>query len=139
MKNIVEINPGEILIKFTEPRAGKLTFKDLGLENDELFIESGFLRLVFDLEGIGEHDYYSVPTVEIGYKENMAATHWQCEFNDTQILDKTDHHGNSTVILLSKKKLEELEHRHENKLVIHAEFPEKAHLLAEKSYINLFK
>ncbi|MCP4440924.1 MAG: hypothetical protein GY810_18540 [Aureispira sp.] len=139
MKNIVEINPGEIMIKFNEPRAGKLTFKDLGLENDEMFIESGFLRLVFDLEGIGEHDYYSVPTVEIAYKENMAETRWVCEFNDEEILDKTDHHGHSTVILLSKKKIEALEHRHENKLVIHAEFPEKAHLLAEKSYINLFK
>ena len=139
MKNVVEINPGEIMVKFNKPRAGKLTFKDLGLENDEMVLDGGFLRLVFDLEGIGEHHYYSVPTIEVAYKENMDETHWQCEFNGTQILDKTDHHGHSTVILLSKKKIKELEHHHQNKLIVHAEFPEKAHLLAEDSYINLFK
>lgn len=139
MEAQVEINQGEIKLKFSEPNAGKLTFADLGLNDKDLVLESGMLRLVFDFEGIGEHHYYQVPTIEIAYKENMAETHWQCDFNRTTILDKMDHHGHSTVLLLDRKKISELEHHHENKLIVHAEFPESAHLDAAKSYINLFK
>ncbi|MFT5823535.1 MAG: hypothetical protein ACI8ZM_004797, partial [Crocinitomix sp.] len=32
-----------------------------------------------------------------------------------------------------------LEHHHENKLIVHAEFPKETHLIAEESYINFFK
>ena len=111
----------------------------MGITNDELYLEGGFLRLVFDLENIGEYAYYNVPTIEISYKENMAATHWQCEFNGVTILDKIDHHGSATVILLKKSKLEELQNHHENKLIVHAEFPESVHIKAADSYINFFK
>ena len=97
------------------------------------------LRLVFDFEGIGEHDYYQVPTVEIAYKEEMAETHWQCDFNEETIIDKTDHHGHSTVILMNRNKLSSLEHHHKNALIVHGEFPEPVHVLAEGSYINFFK
>ncbi len=138
MGEIIDINNGEVKVKFTKPVKGKVTLKDLGLSNDDLNLESGLLRLVFDLEGIGEHHYYQVPTIEIAYKEEVAETHWQCDFNDTTILDKMDHHGHSTVILLNRKTLNELEHRHENTLVVHAEFPQKVHLDVDKSYINLF-
>lgn len=93
----------------------------------------GFLRLSFDLEGIGEHQYYAVPTVEVSYSENCAKTLWQCEFNGETLLDKVDHHGNSTVLLLDRNKMADLEHHHNNNLVIHAEFPEKVQLLAEDS------
>lgn len=95
--------------------------------------------MVFDLEGIGDHDYYAVPTIEVAYLEEMGETHWQCEFNDEVILDKTDHHGHSTVMLLNRNRLGELEHHHQNELTVHAEFPGPVHLDAEKSYINLFK
>ena len=135
----IEINQGEIKVKFTEPTAGKLSFADLGIKNEDMNIESGVLRLVFDFEGIGEHQYYQVPTVEVSYEENMGETHWQCDFNRTTILDKMDHHGHSTVLLLDRKKVSELEHHHENKLIIHAEFPAKVHLDATKSYVNFFK
>jgi hypothetical protein len=139
MGQLIEINQGEIVVKFTSPTTGKVTFKDLGISDDQLVLDGGFLRLKFDMEGIGEHDYFAVPTVEVGYKENCAETHWQCDFNGETILDKTDHHGHSTVLLMSRKKLSELEHRHENELVIHAEFPEAVHLIASDSYINFFK
>jgi hypothetical protein len=95
--------------------------------------------MVFDFEGIGEHHYYKVPTIEIAYKEEVAETHWQCDFNEETILDKTDHHGHSTVVLLDRNKLSKLEHHHENKLILHAEFPATAHLDLDKSYINFFK
>ena len=139
MGQLIEVNQGEIAVKFTSPTAGKITFEQLGITDEQLVLEGGFLRLLFDLEGIGEHDYFAVPTIEVAYLENCAETHWQCDFNGETILDKYDHHGNSTVMLLNRKKISSLEHHHENKLIVHAEFPEKVHLSASGSYINFFK
>lgn len=135
----IELNQGEVKVKFSKPVSGKVTFSELGLKNEDVSLESGVLRLVFDFEGIGEHDYFQVPTIEVAYKEEMAETHWQCDFNDTTILDKMDHHGHSTVILLDRKKISNLEHHHENKLIVHAEFPEAANINVANSYINIFK
>lgn len=139
MGQLIEVNQGEVIVKFTAPTKGKITFEELGITDDQLVLDGGFLRLLFDMEGISEHDYFAVPTVEIAYNEKVAETHWQCEFNGETILDKFDHHGNSTVLLLNRDKLSSLEHHHENKLIIHAEFPEKVHLSASGSYINFFK
>ncbi len=138
MNQVVEVNQGEIRINFSEPVQGKTTLEDLGLSDNDLVFEGGLLRMVFDFEGMGPHRYYSMPTIEIAYKENMAETHWLMEFNENTILDKTDHHGRSTVILMSRKKWEESEHHHENKLILHAEFPGPVHLIAADSYINFF-
>lgn len=139
MGHSVEVNQGEVIVAFDAPESGKLSFKDLGITKDQLTLEGGFLRLVFNLSGISEPQYYQMPTVEIAYDENCAETHWQCEFNEETILDTMDHHGHTTVLLLNRKKLEELEHRHENTLIVHAEFPEPVHVDPEKSYINFFK
>lgn len=139
MSQTIELNQGEVKVNFSSPTAGKVTFAELGLKDEDLVFEGGLLRLVFDFEGIGEHHYYQVPTVEIAYKEEMAETHWQCDFNDETIIDKTDHHGHSTVILLNRNKLSSLEHHHQNALIVHGEFPEPVHVLAEGSYINFFK
>jgi hypothetical protein len=138
MSEQVELNQGEIKINFSSPSAGKISFKELGIKDEDLVFKNGLIRMVFDFEGIGEHHYFKVPIIEFGYQENMAETHWICEFNDQTILDKTDHHGHSTIMLLDRKKLSELEHHHENKLIVHAEFPQGAHVLAEKSFINFF-
>ncbi len=139
MGQLIEVNQGEVVVKFTSPTPGKISFADLGIKDEDLVLDGGFLRLKFDMEGIGEHDYYAVPTIEVAYKENCAETHWQCDFNGETIVDKKDHHGNSTIMLMNRKKLSELEHHHENKLVVHAEFPEKVHIDTAKSSINLFK
>ena len=139
MSQSIEINQGEIKVNFSSPTKGKLTFKDLGITDDQLVIEGGFMRLQFDMEGIGEHDFFAVPTIELSYRENCAETHWQCDFNEETILDKMDHHGHSTVLLLNRKKIASLEHHHKNVLTIHDEFPEPVHLIAEDSYVNFFK
>ena len=139
MENTVELNKGEIKLKFNEPISGKVSFADLGLKDEDLVINGGFMRLVVDIEGIGEHSYFQVPTFEISYVEKLGETHWQCDFNRTTIVDKTDNHGNSTVILLDRKKIRNLEHHHENKLILHAEFPDTVHIIAKDSYLNLFK
>ncbi|GAB5418087.1 MAG: hypothetical protein Crog4KO_31670 [Crocinitomicaceae bacterium] len=135
----VDITPGEINIAFDAPNSGKVTLKELGVTDDQLTLKSGFLRLVFNLSGIGEHQYYQMPTIELAYRENCSEIHWQCEFNEETILDTLDHHGHTSVLLLNRKKLESLEHRHENILIVHGEFPEPVHLSAENSYINFFK
>ena len=135
---LAEITQGEIKIKFEKPVKGKVSLKELGLTEDSITLENGLLRLVFDMEGIGEHHYFQVPTITIAYKEEVGETHWQVDFNEQTILDKTDHHGHSTVILLDRKKIAELEHHHKNQLVIHAEFPQTVHVLASESFINLF-
>ena len=138
MSKTVKLNQGEIKINFTSPTAGKTSFKDLGLSSSDMHFEGGLLRMVFDFEGIGEHSYFKMPTIEVAYQENMAETHWQCDFNQETILDKTDHHGKSTVILMDRNKLASLEHHHKNALILHAEFPKSVHIDAENSYINFF-
>lgn len=139
MAQLIEVNQGEVVIRFTSPVSGKVSFATLGIKTEDLNLEGGFLRMVFDFEGIGEHHYFQVPTINVAYGKDVKETHWQCDFNGTTILDKTDHYGDSTVILLSREKLAALEHHHENKLVLHAEFPEAVNILAEQSYINFFK
>lgn len=139
MSEIVEINPGEVQVKFSEAKGGKLTFSDLGLKAEDLFIKGGMLRLVFNMDQIKEHDYYKIPTVEITYDEEVGKTHWQCDFNEETILDKIDNHGHSTILLMDRKKIGELEHHHQNRLIVHGEFPEPVHIDVDKSYINLFK
>jgi hypothetical protein len=138
MSQTVEINQGEIIVNFKTPTAGKVSFADLGIKNEDLVFDGGLVRMVFDFEGIGEHHYFKMPTIEVTYQEEMAETHWQLDFNEETILDKTDHHGHSTIILFNRNKLSELEHHHENKLILHAEFPKAAHIIAEKSFINFF-
>ena len=135
----VEINQGEIKVKFNEPTSGKISFEELGIEKESIEVKNGLLRLVFDLEGIGEHDYYQVPTIEVFYEENMSETHWICEFNGKTILDKLDHHGHSTILLLNREVLSKLEQHHENVLIIHAEFPQPAKLNLKQSSVRLFK
>ena len=138
MEQEIEINPGEIVINFNTPVKGQQTFAELGLKDEDLLLESGLLRLVFNMERIADHRFYRVPTIEISYKEEVGETHWQCDFNGETILDKMDHHGHSTVILLNRDKLTKLIHHHENKLVLHAEFPQAVHLLSNYSFINFF-
>ena len=134
----VVLNQGEIRIKLLSPITGKVTLKELGLDMNELKLEGGLLRLVFDLEGIGEHQYFHKPTIQIASKEKVGATHWQCEFNEEVILDKIDHSGQKTVMLLDREILKNLEHHHQNELIVHGEFPEEVNLCVEHSYINFF-
>lgn len=139
MGQTIELNEGEIKVKFSGEASGKISFKELGLTDDQVTLDGGFLRLVLELTNVDTMNYFAVPTIEVGYAENTSETHWQCEFNEETILDKMDHHGNSTILLLDRKKLEGLEHRHENTLIVHAEFPEAVHLSTENSFIHLFK
>jgi hypothetical protein len=139
MPESIEINQGEIVLNLTPENQGKISFSSLGFTDDQLSITGGFLRIVFDLSAVKDHDYYQVPTIEITYDKDLPKTHWQCDFNGETILDKTDHFGHSTVILLNRKTLADLEHHHINKLLLHAEFPEATNLIAEKCFFHIYK
>lgn len=138
MNNTVEINEGEIRLTINSGSSGKITFTDLGLKDEDLSLENGLLRLVFVFEDLSKHNFFQTPTIEVSYKEEVGETHWQCDYNGETILDKMDHHGRSTVVLLNRKILNNLEHRHENEMVLHAEFPQAVNLIAAHSYIHLF-
>ena len=133
MSQSIVVNPGEIQVNFKTPTAGKVSFTDLGIKEEDLLLTSGFLRIVFDFEGIGEHHYFQVPTIQLAYSETIPETHWQCDFNEETILDKIDHNGNSTVILLDRNRISSLEHHHQNK------FTQPAQLIPKDCWINFFK
>ena len=134
-----EREAGEIKVSFSQPNPGKLTFAELGLTEDQLKTKGGFVRLVFDFSSVGEHNYYQVPTVEISYDAEVGETHWQCDFNETTILDKLDHHGHSTVLLLNRKTMAAAEHHHINQPVVHGEFPQEVTIKANESYVCFFR
>lgn len=136
---MIELNQGEIKLILTGPVSGKVSFKELGIQEDAVAIDGGFLRIKIDLSEVGPHDYYAVPTIEMTYDQNCSETHWQCDFNGETILDKNDHHGHSTILLMNRAKLDSLEHRHINEMIVHAEFPEAVNLVTENCYLHLFK
>lgn len=138
MKDQIELNPGEIKLTFNEGHSGKVYLSDLGLKSSDLTLESGNMRFVIEVNNLNDVHFSAVPTVEFQYTEEMKETHWVSEFNGQVISDKLDHHGHATVILLNRKKIEELVQRHENTLIVHADFPAPATIDPSKSYISLF-
>jgi hypothetical protein len=135
----VEITQGEIKIIFKDVVSGKVSFAQAGLNDNDLVFEGGLVRIVFDFtETNGKRNFFSVPTLEVSYVENMGETHWICDFNEATILDKLDHQGHSTIMLMSRKKIQEHEHHHQNQLVMHAEFPQAVHIKADQSYFHFF-
>lgn len=137
MKDQIELNPGEIKLTFNEGHSGKVYLSDLGLTSEDLNLESGNMRFVIEVNNLNDAHFSAVPTIDFQYTEEMTETHWVCEFNGEVISDKLDHHGHATVILLNRKKIESLVQRHENTLVIHADFPAPATIDASKSFILL--
>jgi hypothetical protein len=139
MQNQVELNPGEVKLILNEAVQGKKVYlKELGLNTSELSLNDGNLRLVIELNNLDENHFGGVPTIHLSYTTEMGETHWQVEFNGAVVLDKKDHHGHSTVMLLNKAKLNELAQRHENTLIVHGDMPLATQLDAETSYLQLF-
>lgn len=135
----VQVGEGEVKVTMKTTTSGKQSFKDLGIVEDQITVDGGFLRLAFDFGQFQEENFYAVPTVEVAYDKNVAETHWQCDFNGEMILDKLDNHGNSTVILLNRNKMSELLHHHNNLLVVHGEFPSDVNIDLENSYVHFVK
>jgi hypothetical protein len=139
MDQTVQSGEGEVKVLISATAKGKISFKELGISSDQISTDGGFLRVVFDFGQFDAKDFYAVPTVEIAYDKNVAETHWQCDFNGETILDKMDNHGNSTVMLLQRNKMEQKVQHHDNGLVVHGEFPSSVNIDLENSYIHLVK
>ncbi|MCB9236120.1 MAG: hypothetical protein H6581_31015 [Bacteroidia bacterium] len=140
MKNSsVEINPGEIKVTMDQPVTGKFTLRDLGISNQDLMVEGGNLRLVFEMGNLGDLHFYKMPTLELAYRENAHESGWVVEFNGENILEKTDHSGHATVLLLHRNKLDEYRHRHLNTLILHGDLSEQVQLSADNSFFNLLE
>jgi hypothetical protein len=139
MHNQVEVNPGEVKVIMNEAVQGKkIFFNELGVSTEQLNVVGGNLRLVIEIHNLDENHFGTVPTVHLAYSEELGETVWQCEFNGQVVLDKKDHHGHSTVLLLNKTKLNAISQRHDNTLIIHGDFPSNTNLNAEESYLLLF-
>lgn len=136
---IVQATDGEVKVSISAENSGKVSFKELGIEEGHIKVEGGFLRLAFDFGQFDGKNFYAVPTVELAYDKNVSETHWQSDFNGETISDKMDNHGNSTVILLNRSKMEEQLHHHNNLLVVHGEFPANVNIDLANSYVHLVK
>jgi len=139
MDQTIQSGEGEVKVKISATSKGKVSFSDLGISADQISVDGGFLRLVFDFGQFDADDFYAVPTVEVAYDKNVSETHWQCDFNGETILYKMDNHGNSTVMLLKRNKMAEKIQHHDNSLVVHGEFPSSVNIDLKNSYIHLVK
>jgi hypothetical protein len=135
----IQSSEGEVKVAMTAENKGKISFEALGIKAGQIKIDGGFMRLVFDFDQFNADHFYAIPTLEVVYDKNVAETHWQCDFNGEMILDKTDNHGKSTVILLNRSKMVDLIHHHNNTLVVHGEFPENVKVDLERSLVNFIK
>lgn len=134
---MITLNQGEIKLDVNVSQKGKLTFAELGLKSEDLFVEGGNLRLVLEIEQDKNIQFASHPTIELKYAEKMEETHWSVEFNGKTVLDKYDHSGNATLLLLKRDALSDI-HHHENRLIVHAQLTSGAHINTEESFITLF-
>lgn len=138
MSNTIDRVAGEIKVELHDGLLGKIKFSDFEGEFSGFYSKGGHLRIVFNLEKHDVENFYQVPTIQIGYDKAVKNSHWIVEYNGETVLDKIDHHGVSSTLLLNRNKLKELNHRHENQLVLHCEFTEEVNLVADESYVHLF-
>lgn len=128
MSNInVDITEGQVQLTMEKPVANKFSFEEIGLK-EPYTVEGGNLRLKMELGYIQEHDFYKMPIIQLDYENNIHESEWVVEFNGENILEKKDHSGKSTVLLLNRNKMDKLKHRHENNLIIHGDFSEKVNI-----------
>lgn len=135
--NNLNLSEGQVKIVMDKPIFNKFTLKDAGLVEDTYKVEGGNLRLKIEMGYIQDVHFYKMPLIEFHYTEKIHESEWVVEFNGTNILEKKDHSGQATVLLLNRKKMSELVHRHQNNLVIHGDFSEVVYIKGESSLMLL--
>lgn len=120
----LQLTDGQVKITMNEATFDKFSLKDAGLEKETYLVEGGNLRIKIELGYIQDIHFYKMPIIEFNYTEKIHESEWIVEFNGTNILEKKDHSGQATILLLNRKKMRELVHRHENTLLIHGDFSE---------------
>lgn len=120
----LELTEGQLEINMKETATGKFSLAEAGLKDETYNVEGGNLRIKVDLGYIKDAHFYKMPVIELEYTQNIHESEWIVEFNGTNILEKKDHSGHATILLLNRKKMDELKQRHENTLLIHGDFSE---------------
>lgn len=135
MNNLqLELTEGQLEIAMKEAAFGKFTLENAGLTEESYNVEGGNLRLKVDLGYIKDFNFYKMPVLEFEFTDKINTSEWIVEFNGTNILEKKDHSGKATVLLLNRKKMDELKQRHENVLLIHGDFSEVVNLKNTSSF-----
>lgn len=122
---ILSLSEGQLKLTMKKPVSGAFALKEVGLSYEYYKVEGGNLRIKVEMGYIQEVNLYKMPVIEFEYSKKIGASEWIVEFNGVNILEKKDHSGQATVLLLNRKKMEELEQRHENILLIHGDFSEE--------------
>ncbi len=129
MSNLkLSLTEGQLKITMENPIFGEFTLEDAGFKEEAYKVEGGNLRLKMDLGAIENHNFFRMPVIQLNYKNNIHESEWIVEFNGENILEKKDHSGHSTVLLLNRNKMEKLKNRHENALIIHGDFSEEVNI-----------
>lgn len=119
----LSLHGGQIRVDMEKPFFDKFSLEDVGVK-DTYEVEGGNLRIKIRMGYIQDYRLYKMPLIELNYTENIGTSEWIVEFNGVNILEKKDHSGQTTVLLLNRKKMEELVQRRENELIIHGDFSE---------------
>ncbi|AUC86561.1 hypothetical protein CW731_15290 [Polaribacter sp. ALD11] len=133
----VSLTEGQLKITIDKPTFSKFTLKEAGLK-EAYKVEGGNLRVKVALGYIQDTNFYKMPKIEFDYTENIHESNWIVEFNGENILEKNDHSGKATILLLNRKKMKELVQRHENNLLIHGDFSEEV-TIKNTSSLQLFE
>ena len=120
----LNLTEGQLKITMEKAVSNEFTLKDAGLE-EVYTVEGGNLRVKVELGYIKDVNFYKMPKIEFDYTGSIHESNWVVEFNGENILETKDHSGKATILLLNRKKMKELVHRHENNLLIHGNFSEE--------------
>lgn len=137
MAYIIDTEGGQALVKFEgDLVAGKTMLATLGFSDKDLYVAGGNLRFVIQFDGLGGHLYHN-PTFEIVYHEKVKETTWQVELNGHLLLEKADPSGNSTLLMLNRKKMEEALKARNNEIIVRSDMPLDVTLDAACSFFHL--
>jgi hypothetical protein len=134
-----EMLEGELRFQLNSQVKDRQTFADLGVQDDFINDNKGFLRIRIDFENLDPNSLYANPTIELDFDATVDSIHWNCEFNGNTILDKNDRKGSVSMLLLNRAKIIEAIQHHDNTLIVHAEFPEEVAIDSKKSFLHFFK
>lgn len=132
------LSEGQIKITMNKPTFDKFTLEEAGLTDESYKVEGGNLRLKVELGYIKDINFYKMPIIDFKYTEKITESEWIIEFNGKNILEKYDHSGQATVLLLNRNKMKDLVQRRENILLIHGDFSEEVHITNQSS-LNLLE
>jgi hypothetical protein len=144
----IQVDGGEILLRFDKLAPGKLSFADLGLSADDLKVTGGNLRLVFRFVRLGpgmtkthETHLFKSPTIFLAYDKKLGESYWQLEVNGKVLKEITDPSGSNTLVLVDRNALSEAidlpTGTQYNDIILRGDLPAEVTLSATESYIHL--